>query len=73
MCLTVPASDARQPMRDVFDLDVERRGIEKIQPPPTQHALPSARRLRIGCDVQRSLFVAWRDTDGNKAQVSNQR
>jgi hypothetical protein len=29
-------------MRDILDLDVERRGIEQIKPAPAQHALPSA-------------------------------
>ena len=32
--LAVPARDARQSMRDVFQLDVERRGVEQIEPPP---------------------------------------
>ena len=32
--LAVPARDPRQPMGDVGDLDVERRGIEQIEPPP---------------------------------------
>ena len=40
--LPVPAGDARQAMGDVLDLDVERRRVEEIEPPPAQHALPSA-------------------------------
>jgi hypothetical protein len=31
-------------MGNVLDLDVERRGIEKIEPAPGQHALPCPRR-----------------------------
>src|SRR5664280_887598 len=42
--LPVPARDAGKPVRDVLDLDVERRGIEQVEPPPRQHALPGARR-----------------------------
>jgi hypothetical protein len=40
--LAVPARDARQPMSDVFDFDIERRGVEQIEPASAQHALPSA-------------------------------
>jgi hypothetical protein len=29
-------------MRDVGDFDIDRRRIEKVQPPPTQHTLPGA-------------------------------
>src|ERR1039457_6873973 len=42
--LPLPARHAREPVRDVVDLDVERRGVEQIEPPPRQHALPGARR-----------------------------
>jgi hypothetical protein len=41
--LAVPARDSSQAVRDVFDLDIERGGIEQIEPAPAQHALPSAR------------------------------
>src|SRR5579872_3021604 len=44
--LAVPAGDPREPMRDVRDLDVERRGVEQIEPPPRQHPLPDP---RVGC------------------------
>jgi len=40
--LAVPAGDAGKPMRDVLDLDVERRGVEQVEPPARQHALPGA-------------------------------
>jgi len=40
--LPVPARDAREAVRDVLDLDVERGGIEEVEPPPRQHALPGA-------------------------------
>jgi len=32
--LPVPARDPRQPMGDVGDFDVERRGVEQIEPAP---------------------------------------
>src|SRR4051794_30161679 len=41
--LPVPPRDAGETMRDVGDLDVERRGIEQIEPASGQHALPGAR------------------------------
>src|SRR5947209_5732406 len=44
--LTVPASDTGEDVRDILDLDVERRWIEKIEAAPRQHALPGARRAR---------------------------
>ena len=40
--LAVPARDAGEPVRDVLDLDVERRGIEQVEPAARQHALPGA-------------------------------
>src|SRR5579862_689176 len=40
--LPVPARDTREPVRDVFELDVERRGVEQIEPAAGQHALPGA-------------------------------
>src|SRR5215207_8037200 len=43
--LPVPARDAREAMGDVFDLDVQRRGVEEIEPAPREHALPGTRRL----------------------------
>jgi hypothetical protein len=43
--LAVPARHPCKPMRDIFDLDVERRGVEEIEPSPGQHALPGARRF----------------------------
>src|SRR5665648_335429 len=41
--LAVPAGHAGKPVRDVLDLDIERRGVEQVEPPPAQHALPGAR------------------------------
>ena len=40
--LAVPARDAREPMGDVADLDVERRRVDDVEPPPRQHPLPGA-------------------------------
>ena len=47
--LAVPARHAREPVRDVGDLDVERGRIEQIEPAPGQHALPSAECLGGHC------------------------
>ena len=41
--LAVPARHPRQTVGDVFQLDVERRRIEQVEPAPRQHALPGAR------------------------------
>ena len=40
--LAVPARHAGEPVRDVVDLDVERRRVEQIEPAARQHALPGA-------------------------------
>src|SRR5215211_272625 len=42
--LAVPARDPRQPVRDIGDLDIERGGVEQVEPPSRQHALPRALR-----------------------------
>ena len=57
--LSVPARDAREPVRDVLDLDVERRRIEKIETAARQHALPGARR-RAGAVGHQSVPRARR-------------
>ncbi len=44
--LPVPARDAREPVRDVRDLDIERGGVEQVEPAPGKHALPGAEQLR---------------------------
>ena len=51
--LPVPAGDARKSMGDVRDLDVERRGVEQVEPAAGQHALPGAKR-RGGYDRSRA-------------------
>ena len=38
--LPVPARHARQAVGDVANLDIERGGVEEIETPPRQHALP---------------------------------
>jgi hypothetical protein len=38
--LSVPARHAGEAMRDILALDVERRGVQQIEPPPGQHSLP---------------------------------
>ena len=45
--LAVPARDAGEPVRDVVDLDVERGGVEQIEPAARQHALPGAETGRL--------------------------
>ena len=44
--LAVPARDARKPVRDVLDLDIERRRIEQVEPSARQHPLKGAWRRR---------------------------
>ncbi len=46
--LTIPSRHAREPMGDVLDLDVERRGVEQIEASAGQHTLPGARRSLRG-------------------------
>src|SRR5689334_14078435 len=41
--LAVPARHPRQAMGDIFDFDVERRGVEQIEAASREHALPGAR------------------------------
>ncbi len=47
LCLSVPSRHAGQAVGDVADLDIERGGVEEIETPPRQHALPGSRRR--GC------------------------
>ncbi len=59
--LAVPARHAGEPMGDVLDLDVERRGIEQVEPAPRQHALPGARfrcHVSVARDLHRIMAVA---------------
>ena len=44
--LAVPARNAGEAVGDVLDLDVEWRGIEKIETASRQHPLPGPRRTR---------------------------
>ncbi len=47
--LAVPAGDAGEAVGDVLDLDVGGRGVEQVEAPARQHALPGAwRRHRLG-------------------------
>src|SRR5258708_28859048 len=41
--LAVPARHPGEPMGDVLDFDVQRRGVEQIKAPAAQHALPRSR------------------------------
>ena len=55
--LAVPARDAGEPVRDVLDLDVKRRGVEQVEPAARQHALPGAGgKLR---DVGLRVWEGW--------------
>ena len=58
--LAVPARDAREAVRDVLDLDVERGGIEQVEPAARQHALPCARRGFVLRSVLILLIVSGR-------------
>jgi len=42
--LAVPARQARQPVGDILDFDVERRGLQQIEPPAAEHPLPRTHR-----------------------------
>ena len=58
--LAVPARDAREPVRDVLDLDVERGGIEQVEPAARQHALPGARRVGFAIALRRGALRGTR-------------
>src|SRR5947209_17747738 len=62
--LAVPARNACKAMGDVFDLDIERRGVEQIEPPSGEHALPDTERLRASAapalHQTRLARAAWR-------------
>ena len=45
--LAVPARDPREAVSDIGDFDVERRGVDQVEPAARQHALPGAG-LRLG-------------------------
>ena len=60
--LAVPPRHPRQPMGDVLDLDIERRGIEEIEPPSRQHALPGPRCLAVALHRHHRPRVASRFT-----------
>ncbi len=53
--LAVPAGNARKAVGDIGEFDIERRGVEQIEPPSGKHALPGTRRL----DVTRSPRRRW--------------
>ncbi len=40
--LAVPARHPGQAMGDVLDLDIQRAGLQQIEPAAAQHALPGA-------------------------------
>src|SRR6478736_340080 len=46
--LSVPAGDTGEPVGDVLDFDVERRGVEQVEPAARQHPLPGARNRAAG-------------------------
>ena len=60
--LAIPAGHARQAMGDVGDLDVDRRGVDQVEPPPRQHALPGARlsAIRSWSEIARQCLVVSR-------------
>src|SRR5262249_32986198 len=45
-CLAVPTRDPRETVRDILDLDVERRRVQQVQPASAQHTLPGPRGWR---------------------------
>ena len=58
--LSVPARDAGEPVRDVVELHIERRGIEQVEPPPREHPLPDARFLGHQSFSAMAAHSAWR-------------
>src|SRR6185295_6198920 len=44
--LAVPSRHARQSVCDVLNFDIQRRGIQQVQPATAEHALPGARLIR---------------------------
>src|SRR6185436_1247862 len=40
--LAVPARHTREAVGDIFDLDIERRRVQEVEPPAAQHTLPGA-------------------------------
>ena len=52
--LAVPAGDEGEAVGDVLDLDVERRGVEQVEPAPREHPLPRPRRQWAASFVLRS-------------------
>src|SRR5581483_5303300 len=56
--LAVPARHAGKAVGDVLDLDVLRRGIEQVEPPPRQHPLPGARRTGCRIDARSRALLA---------------
>src|SRR5215475_5116480 len=46
--LAVPARHAREPMRDIFNLDIQWRRIKQVESSSRQHALPCA----SGCAIR---------------------
>ena len=58
--LAVPAGDPGETVRDILDLDVERRRIEQVEATARQHSLPCARRCAgaVGHRAQSSPTLA---------------
>ena len=68
--LPVPARHPRQPVGDVFDLDVERGWIEQIEPSSRQHPLP---RTGVRLRAPAGHFTLRRGLRGAAPQVSWQK
>ncbi|EEF22540.1 conserved hypothetical protein [Ricinus communis] len=64
--LPVPTRHTRQTMSDIGKFDIERRGIEKVETPAGQHALPCTRSLGR---CHRLILGASKRIDGRKAQA----
>ena len=41
--LAIPPGHPRQPMGNVLDLDIKRRGVQQVEPPSRKHPLPGAK------------------------------
>ena len=54
--LPVPARHPGQAVGDVLDLDVERGGVQQVEPAAGKHALPGARRT-LGGSLRCTTFA----------------
>jgi hypothetical protein len=57
--LSIPAANPCQPMRNIFNFNIQWRWVQNIKAPATQHPLPCARRDFIFCRFEYALTRLW--------------